>query len=153
MIKKEKILHSYITNIIQDEKPKKIFIYTSKDVSKLVRRIEKLNVYTLSIGPEIQGISEENFDLFIILDDIQTSESNIGIIKNLLSQKIAIFTTFEDDETTNDTMLKLGFQTELFDKNNNVKCFSYNLKTYNNKRTWNNPDGWANPENFDKFRW
>jgi hypothetical protein len=50
-------------------------------------------------------------------------------------------------------MLKLGFQTELFDKNNNVKCFSYNLKTYNNKRTWNNPDGWANPENFDKFRW
>ena len=108
---------------------------------------------TLSIGPEIQGISEENFDLFIILDDIQTSESNIGIIKNLLSQKIAIFTTFEDDETTNDKMLKLGFQTELFDKNNNIKCFSYNLKTYNNKRTWNNPDGWANPENFDKFRW
>ena len=65
MIKKEKILHSYITNIIQDEKPKKIFIYTSQDVSKLVRRIEKLNVNTLSIGPEIQGISEENFDLFI----------------------------------------------------------------------------------------
>ena len=153
MIKKEKILHSYITNIIQDEKPKKIFIYTTQDVSKLLRRIEKLNVHTLSIGPEIQGISEENFDLFIILDDIQTSESNIGIIKNLLSQKIAIFTTFEDDETTNDTMLRLGFQTELFDKNNNVKCFSYNLKTYNNKRTWNNPDGWANPENFDKFRW
>ena len=153
MIKKEKILHSFITNIIQDEKPKKIFIYTSQDVSKLLRRIEKLNVNTLSIAPEIQGISEENFDLFIILDDIQTSESNIGIIKNLLSQKIAIFTTFEDDKTTNETMLKLGFQTELFDKNNNVKCFSYNLKTYNNKRTWNNPDGWANPENFDKFRW
>ena len=66
MIKKEQILHSYITNIIQDEKPKKIFIYTSQDVSKLVRRIEKLNVNNLSIGPEIQGISEENFDLFII---------------------------------------------------------------------------------------
>ena len=84
---------------------------------------------------------------------INRYKSNIGIIKNLLSQKIAIFTTFEDDKTTNETMLKLGFQTELFDKNNNVKCFSYNLKTYNNKRTWNNPDGWANPENFDKFRW
>ena len=50
-------------------------------------------------------------------------------------------------------MLRLGFQTELFDKNNKLKCFSYNLKTYNNKRTWNNPKGWANPENFDKFRW
>ena len=32
-------------------------------------------------------------------------------------------------------------------------CFSYNLKTYNNKRNWNNPEGWANPENFDKYRW
>ena len=52
-----------------------------------------------------------------------------------------------------DRMLKLGFETELLDKSNGLKCFSYNLKTYNNKRTWNNPKGWANPENFDKFRW
>ena len=50
-------------------------------------------------------------------------------------------------------MLKLGFQTELLDKNNKLKCFSYNLKTYNNKRSWNNPKGWANPENFEKYRW
>ena len=91
--------------------------------------------------------------MFIILDDIHASESNIGTIKNLLSHKIAIFTNFEDDQETNEVMLKLGFQTELIDKNNKLKCFSYNLKTYNNKRTWNNPKGWANPENFDKFRW
>ena len=50
-------------------------------------------------------------------------------------------------------MLKLGLQTELKDKSNKLKCFSYNLKNYNNKRSWNNPKGWANPENFDKFRW
>ena len=36
-------------------------------------------------------------------------------------------------------MLKLGLQTELRDKTNKLKCFSYNLKTYNNKRSWNNP--------------
>ena len=50
-------------------------------------------------------------------------------------------------------MTKLGFQQEFKDANNNLECFSYNLKTYNNKRSWNNPEGWANPENFDKFRW
>ena len=122
-------------------------------MSKLIKRIEKLSVNGLSIGPNIEKLSDENFDLFIILDDIHASESSIGTIKNLLSHKIAIFTNFEDDQETNKVMLKLGFQTELIDKNNKLKCFSYNLKTYNNKRTWNNPKGWANPENFDKFRW
>ncbi len=153
MTKKEKILHSYITNIIADENPKNIFIFTAQDISKLIKRIEKLNIESLSIGTSIEKVSNENFDLFLILDDMRTSESNIGTIKNLISHKIAIFTDFSDDDETNETMLRLGFQTELFDKNNKLKCFSYNLKTYNNKRTWNNPKGWANPENFDKFRW
>ena len=40
-----------------------------------------------------------------------------------------------------------------FDTKRGLKCFSYNLKTYNNKRTWNNAEGWANPENFNKYRW
>ena len=70
MTKKEKILHSYITNIIEDENPKNIFILTSQDVSKLIKRIEKLCVNGLSIGPNIEKLSDENFDLFIILDDI-----------------------------------------------------------------------------------
>ena len=153
MIKKEKILYSYLSNIIEDENPNTIFVNTTRDISKLVKRIEKLNIESLQIGPDIEQISNENFDLFIILDDIQTSEPYIGMIKNLISHKIAIFTNFKNDNLINETMLKLGFETELLDKNNGLKCFSYNLKTYNNKRTWNNPKGWANPENFDKFRW
>ena len=153
MIKKEKILYSYLSNIIEDENPNTIFVNTTRDISKLIKRIEKLNIQSLQIGPDIEQISNENFDLFIILDDIQTSESYIGMIKNLISHKIAIFTNFKNNNLINETMLKLGFETELLDKTNGLKCFSYNLKTYNNKRTWNNPKGWANPENFDKFRW
>ena len=153
MIKKEKILYSYLSNIIEDETPNSIFVNTTRDISKLVKRIEKLNIQSLQIGPDIEQISNENFDLFIILDDIQTSEPYIGMIKNLISHKIAIFTNFKNNNLINETMLKLGFETELLDKSNELKCFSYNLKTYNNKRTWNNPKGWANPENFDKFRW
>ena len=101
----------------------------------------------------VEKASNENADLFIILDDIKSSEENIGIVKNLLSQKIVVFTNFNNDKETDEMMLKLGLQTELRDKNNKIKCFSYNLKTYNNKRSWNNSKGWANPENFDKFRW
>ena len=153
MTKKEKILFSYIANIIYDERPSDIFIETSQDISKLLKRIEKLNIETLSIAPSIENITSESFDLFIVLDDVKVTEANIGTIKNLISQKIVIFTDFENDGKTDKTMIKLGLQTELRDKTNKLKCFSYNLKTYNNKRDWNNPKGWANPENFDKFRW
>jgi hypothetical protein len=153
MIKKDKILQSYICNIIDDEKPEKITFITSKDISKLIKRLEKTSISNINVAPAIDMKSIDNSDLFFLLDDISASDSDLGIIKNLLSQKIVIFTDFIKDKKIDAMMLKLGFQTELRDKNNALKCFSYNLKTYNNKRTWNNSKGWANPENFDKFRW
>jgi len=153
MTKKDKILHSYVTNILDDEKPNDVEILTKQDISKLVKRIEKTNIKTLTISPKINEVSLHNCDLYIVLDDILASETDIGIIKNLLSQKIVIFTDFKQSKKIDEIMLKLGFQTELRNKINNLKCYSYNLKTYNNKRTWNNSKGWANPENFDKFRW
>ena len=153
MTNKDKIIYSFINNIIEDEKVSNINLLTKKDISKLLKRIEKTNIKSLSITPLIDEKANTNCDLYIALDDIENSESNIGVIKNLLSQKIVIFTNFNKDKRTDEMMLKLGFQTELLDKNNKLKCFSYNLKTYNNKRSWNNPKGWANPENFDKFRW
>mgnify|MGYP001276022945 FL=1 len=153
MTNKDKIIYSFINNIIEDEKASNINLLTKKDISKLLKRIEKTNIKSLSVTPLIDDKVNTNCDLYIALDDIENSESDIGIIKNLLSQKIVIFTNFNKDKRTDEMMLKLGFQTELLDKSNKLKCFSYNLKTYNNKRLWNNPKGWANPENFDKFRW
>ena len=153
MTNKDKIIYSFISNIIEDEKASNINLLTKKDISKLLKRIEKTNIKSISITPLIDEKADANCDLYIALDDIENSESDIGIIKNLLSQKIVIFTNFNKDKGTNEMMLKLGFQTELLDKNNKLKCFSYNLKTYNNKRLWNNPKGWANPENFEKYRW
>tara|TARA_B000000475_G_C15982323_1_gene441523 strand:- start:955 stop:1416 length:462 start_codon:yes stop_codon:yes gene_type:complete len=153
MTNKDKIIYNFIDNIIEDEKASNINLLTKKDISKLLKRIEKTNIKSLSVTPLIDDKVNTNCDLYIALDDIENSESDIGIIKNLLSQKIVIFTNFNKDKRTDEMMLKLGFQTELLDKSNKLKCFSYNLKTYNNKRLWNNPKGWANPENFDKFRW
>tara|TARA_B100001173_G_scaffold37428_1_gene29024 strand:- start:2328 stop:2789 length:462 start_codon:yes stop_codon:yes gene_type:complete len=153
MTKKDKILYRYISNIVNDEKPDCIQILTSRDISKLIARIEKTNTKNLSVSPKINNDNNQNFDLFIVFDDIKTTEADIGIIKNLLSQKILMFTDFKDDKEIDETMLRLGLQNELRDKTNKLKCFSYNLKTYNNKRSWNNSKGWANPENFNKFRW
>ena len=153
MTKKDKILSSFIINIIEDEKPSSLHILSEKDLSQLLKRIEKTKIKSLNISPQIDKKSDENFDLYIILDDIKFSEADIGTVKNLLSQKIVVFTDLKNDKNTDEKMLKLGFNKELRDKTNKLKCFSYNLKTYNNKRTWNNPTGWANPENIDKFRW
>ena len=74
MTKKEKILFSFITNIIDDEKPKTLRILTRYDMSKLLKRIEKLDIKSLYITPNIEKASNENADLFIILDDIKSSE-------------------------------------------------------------------------------
>lgn len=153
MISKDKTLYSFLLNILVDENCSSAQLITSQDVSSLLKRIEKINMKSISIDPEISDVSDCNDDIFVVLDDVVLSESDIGTIKNLLSQKIVIFTNFKKDKNIDDVMLRLGFQTELRDSKNKLKCFSYNLKTYNNKRSWNNAEGWANPENFDKFRW
>ena len=151
MKKSEDILNKFILDTLQEEKSLSIQFVTKKNISTLVELIENTNVEQLNISPSVEGINETS-DLFITLDDIDLVESEIGIIKNLLSQKIMIF-SIPKDGVKESSMIKLGFQVELEDSKNKLLCFSYNLKTYNNKRSWNNSEGWANPENFDKYRW
>ena len=152
MIPKDKILHSFLLNIITDENCLSAQLVTSSDTTKLLKRIEKTDLKNINIDPYIDEIIECNDDIFIVLDDVVLSETDIGTIKNLLSQKIMIF-SIPKDGVKESSMIKLGFQVELEDSKNKLLCFSYNLKTYNNKRSWNNSEGWANPENFDKYRW
>ena len=148
---KGNILNNFILNTLKEENFLNIQFITNQDISKLVKLIESTSVEQLNISPSVQNIKETS-DLFIVLEDIELKESEIGIIKNLLSQKIVIF-SIPRDGVKESNMIKLGFQVELEDSKNKILCFSYNLKTYNNKRSWNNAEGWANPENFDKYRW
>jgi len=151
MKEKGNILNNFILNTLKEENSLNIQFITNQDISKLVKLIESTSVEQLNISPSVQDIKETS-DLFIVLEDIELKESEIGIIKNLLSQKIVIF-SIPSDGVKESNMIKLGFQVELEDSKNKILCFSYNLKTYNNKRSWNNAEGWANPENFDKYRW
>ena len=151
MKEKGNILNNFILNTLKEENSSNIQFITNQDISKLVKLIESTSVEQLNISPSVQDIKETS-DLFIVLEDIELKESEIGIIKNLLSQKIVIFSIHRDG-VKESNMIKLGFQVELEDSKDKILCFSYNLKTYNNKRSWNNAEGWANPENFDKYRW
>ena len=151
MKKREEILNNFILDRLQEEKPLNIQFVTKKNISSLVKLIENTTVQQLNISPSVEGIFEAS-ELFITLDDIDLAESDIGTIKNLLSHKIMIF-SLPKDGVKESNMVKLGFQVELEDSKNKLLCFSYNLKTYNNKRSWNNAEGWANPENFNKYRW
>lgn len=147
----EEILNQFILDTLSNEDSKNLQIVTKQDISELVKKIEDYGIAHLSIDPDFKYVKDP-VDLFIVLDDIDLSQSQIGTIKNLLSQKIIIFTRPKDG-IKESNMIKLGFQVELEDSFNKLLCFSYNLKTYNNKRSWNNSEGWANPENFDKYRW
>ena len=151
MMHREKILIEFIIETLTNENCKNVQIVTKQNVSTLAQKLEKTPLQQLNIYPDFENINESS-DLFIVFDDIELTETQIGTIKNLLSQKILIF-SLPKDEINESKMIKLGLQIELEDSKNNLLCFSYNLKTYNNKRSWNNAEGWANPENFNKYRW
>ena len=146
-----KIIHSFLSDVIEDETCKSMSLISSADSSELVKFLEKKNLEQLFILPQIDNNLNIQSDLYVVCKDVEFSVSDIGIIKNLLSQKIIIFKSHKDKFINDSDLLKLGFQKEF--ENKDLIFFAYNLKTYNNKREWNNSKGWANPENFDKFRW
>ena len=146
-----KIIQSFLSDVIEDETCKSMSLISSADSSELVKFLEKKNLEQLFILPQIDNNLNIQSDLYVVCKDVEFSVSDIGIIKNLLSQKIIIFKSYKYKFIYDSDLLKLGFQKEFESKD--LIFFAYNLKTYNNKREWNNSKGWANPENFDKFRW
>ena len=125
MKEKGNILNNFILNTLKEENSLNIQFITNQDISKLVKLIESTSVEQLNISPSVQDIKETS-DLFIVLEDIELKESEIGIIKNLLSQKIVIF-SIPRDGVKESNMIKLGFQVELEDSKNKILCFSYYL--------------------------
>ena len=153
MIQENKFIFKFIYGVLIDELCESAQLITNQDLSRLAKSLENTHVKNINISPSLVDIPQSDDDIFIVLDDVNLSSTDIGKIKNLLSQKILICTKSEKSIETQEMMTKLGFQLEFNNTQEEKMCFSYNLKTYNNKRSWNNSEGWANPENFDKFRW
>ena len=153
MIQENKFIFKFIYGVLIDELCESAQLITNHNLSRLAKSLENTHVKNINISPSLVDIPQSDDDIFIVLDDVNLSPTDIGKIKNLLSQKILICTKSEKSIETQEMMTKLGFQLEFNNKGEEKMCFSYNLKTYNNKRSWNNSEGWANPENFDKYRW
>ena len=153
MIQENKFIFKFIYGVLIDELCESAQLITNHDLSRLTKSLENTHVKNINISPSLVDIPQSDDDIFIVLDDVNLLPTDIGKIKNLLSQKILICTKSEKSIETQEMMTKLGFQLEFNNTEEEKMCFSYNLKTYNNKRSWNNSEGWANPENFDKYRW
>ena len=144
-------LNDFLQEVIHNEKVTSVLAVTTKDLSAFAKlsedSLKSLSIINLA---HIDSNKIESCDLCIIFDDMPISKTQIGIVKNILAQKILILKSKKDDKE-HQNFLELGFTQDV--EVTQSRVYSYNLKTYNNKRGWNNPDGWANPENFEKFRW
>ena len=144
-------LNDFLLGVIHNESASSVLAITKKDLSAFAELCEnslkKLSI--ISLDHLDSNIAEPN-DLCIIFDDMPISKTQVGLIKNMLAQKVLIIKKNKDDNY-HQKFLELGFTQDI--EITQARIYSYNLKTYNNKRGWNNPEGWANPENFEKFRW
>ena len=144
-------LNDFLLEVIHNEKVTSVLAITTKDLSSFAKlsedSLKSLSIINLT---HLDSNKVESCDLCIIFDDMPISKTQIGIVKNILAQKILILKSKKDDKE-HQNFLELGFTQDV--EVTQLRVYSYNLKTYNNKRGWNNPDGWANPENFEKFRW
>ena len=144
-------LNDFLLEVIHNEKVTSVLAITTKDLSSFAKlsedSLKSLSIINLT---HLDSNKVESCDLCIIFDDMPITKTQIGIVKNILSQKILILKSKKDDRE-HQNFLELGFTQDV--EVTQARVYSYNLKTYNNKRGWNNPEGWANPENFEKFRW
>jgi hypothetical protein len=83
---REKILIEFIIDTLTNENCKNVQIVTKQNVSTLAQKLEETPLQQLNIYPDFEDINESS-DLFIVFDDIELTETQIGTIKNLLSQK------------------------------------------------------------------
>ena len=146
-------LNDFLVGVIHNEAASSVLAITKKDLSAFAELCEnslkKLSI--MSLDHLDSNIAEPN-DLCIIFDDMPISKTQVGLIKNMLAQKVLIIKNKKNkDDNDHQKFLELGFTQDI--EITQARIYSYNLKTYNNKRGWNNPEGWANPENFEKFRW
>ena len=116
-------LNDFLLEIIHREEIKTVLAITQKDLSAFAEvcedSLESLSILNLE---HLDNNAGEPNDLCIVFDDIPISKTQIGFIKNALSQKILIIQKNTHDDQN---FAELGFthDTEITAAN----IFSYNL--------------------------
>ena len=142
-------LNNFLHEIINREEIKTVLAITQKDLSSFAEicedSLDSLSILNLE---HLDNNAAEPNDLCIIFEDMPISKTQIGLIKNVLAQKILII---QKNTDLDQNFIELGFTHHADIAAPTI--YSFNLKSYNHKRVWNNAEGWANPENFEKYRW
>ena len=153
MIQKNKFIFKFIYGVLVDEECESAKIISKQDLSKLVKSLENTTAKNINITPDLSQVSPSNDDIFIVLDDVELTQADIGKIKKFLSQKILIWKKADKMTETNEHMVRWGYQIECNKINENKMCFANNLKMYKNKGLRNNVGDRSKQKIIDKFEW
>ena len=115
----------FLAELIRSEDTKSVLVLSSGNLSNLIEKLED-SLDRLTVIPTGDVNLQETFDMCIVLEDIQVSKTQLGLIKNSVAQKILVIRESVDDES-HQSFLELGFayDPEISFK----KIYSYNLQT------------------------
>ena len=121
-------LNKFLIEVIRNEAVRSVLAITKKDLSAFAEVCEDAldNLSILNLEHLDANAAEPN-DLCILFDDISTSKTQIGLIKNTLAQKILIIKKNGDDDR-HQSFLELGFTTD--NEISQARIYSYNLKRH-----------------------
>ena len=117
----------FLAELIRSEDTKSVLVLSSGNLQSLIEKLED-SLERLLVIPTGDVNLQETFDMCIVLEDIEVSKTELGLIKNSVAQKILVIRESVDDKD-HQSFLELGFayDPEITFK----KIYSYNLQTYN----------------------
>ena len=104
MIQENKFIFKFIYGVLVDELCESAQLITNQDLSRLAKSLENTHVKNINISPSLVHIPQSDDDIFIVLDDVNFSPTDLGKIKNLLSQKILTCTKSENSIETQESI-------------------------------------------------
>ena len=93
-------LNDFLLEIIHSEKVESVLAVTTRDLSSFANLCEdSLKSVSIINLTHLDSNNAESCDLCIIFDDMPISKTQVGIVKNILAQKILIFNFLDRNNT------------------------------------------------------
>ena len=97
----------FLAELIRSEDTKSVLVLSSGNLSNLIEKLEE-SLDRLTVIPTGDVNLQETFDMCIVLEDIEVSKTQLGLIKNSVAQKILVIRESVDD-IDHQSFLELGF--------------------------------------------
>ena len=101
----------FLAELIRSEDTKSVLVLSSGNLQSLIEKLED-SLDRLMVIPTGDVNLQETFDMCIVLEDIEVSKTELGLIKNSVAQKILVIRESVDDKD-HQSFLELGFALSL----------------------------------------